>query len=238
MISKRYLLIFCAILFLFSCEDEVTITFQESSITTENNKLVEINIPIAEGNSKIAATINDEIRKVLMDALAIGDEEKTTSKSVEESVNVFNSEYTDFISDFPNVSQPWEAQIDGEVMYQSPNVISIAITSYVNTGGAHGHLNITFKNFNTLTGQISNVDLFKDINGFKKIAQSYFKKTTKEKDIFFEPEAFELPANMAYNDDGIILLYNTYEIAPYSEGIIEFTIPYHKVNAFLVIEGS
>ncbi len=41
-------------------------------------------------------------------------------------------------------------------MYQSSEVISVALTSYINTGGAHGVLTITFLNFDAETGfQIS-----------------------------------------------------------------------------------
>ncbi len=238
MYLKRFLIIFCSLALLFSCENDTTISFQEATITTKNNRLVEINIPIAHGVSQITSSINNEIRDIVMVSLSIGDTEKETPKSIEESINIFNNEYEHFIADFPDTTQPWEAQIDGEVMYKSPSIISMAITSYINTGGAHGNLNISFKNFEASTGRlISNTDLFESVDEFKKMAQPYFEKSIKEKDVFLESKDFELPGNIAYNDEGIILLYNSYDIAPHSTGIIEFTIPYSETNPFLVVKG-
>ena len=44
---------------------------------------------------------------------------------------------------------------------------------------------------------------------------------------------FELPESLGYSDEGLIILYNPYEIASYAQGIIEFSIPYEDVNSFL-----
>ena len=239
MFLKKSLIAFCMILFIFSCEDDVTIVFLDSNITAKNNTIVEVNIPVANGSTEASSVINTAIKNTVISVLQIGDTEHSSPKSIEESIASFNNEYKRFISDFPDSSQHWEAQIDGEVMYQSPEIISVAITSYINTGGAHGNLIISLKNFNAETGNlISNNNLFKNINEFKKMALPYFNEAIKEKDGIFESTNFELPANMAYNDEGITCLYNTYEIAPYSAGIIEFTIPYNAINSFLVFEGS
>jgi hypothetical protein len=208
-------------------------------MTTPNNKLVEVNIPKASGNSVVAKQINDEINKTAVAVLQIGEQNAITSKTIEESIVLFNDEYQTFNSDFPDVSQPWEAQIDGEVMFQSPEVISISVTSYVNTGGAHGNTNISFLNFNASTGKrIQNSDLIKNKEAFKTIAKSYFKEAVTEDDVLFDPDNFQLPTNVGFTEEGIILLYNTYEIAPYSTGIIDFTIPFEKVNDILAFNGS
>jgi len=209
MIKKTFLFIFCCFFFLFNCNEDIKTTFSEVTVSTNNNDIVEINIPKATGNKSIINNINSEINKTVI---------KT---------------------DFPESAQIWEAQIDGEKLYQSPEIISIAITSYINTGGAHGNLNISFLNFNGETGNlITNNNLFKNIDAFKEIAKTYFNETIKDKDILFDSKKFVLPENIAYNEEGVVLLYNTYEIAPYSSGIIEFTIPFEKISNFLVFNGS
>ncbi len=74
----------------------------------------------------------------------------------------------------------------------------------------------------------------KDIEGFEKIAKVYFNKTIKEEDIILEStNTFKLPSNMAYNDEGIILLYNIDEITTHTTDIIEFTIPYEDIGSLL-----
>lgn len=238
MLQKNYFLI-CIFLTFLSCNDEVKTSFSEKNISTKNNDIVLVNIPKAEGNKVVAEQINAEISKTISNALIIGEPNISISKSIEESIDKFNKEYAQFKKDFPETEIPWEAQIDGEVVYQSPEIISIAITSYVNTGGAHGTSNISFLNFNAEDGQkLTNEQLITDITAFKTMAKPYFDKTIAAKDnAVFDLEDFQLPANIAYTEDGLVLLYNTYEIAPYSTGIIEFKIPFEKAKPYLVFNS-
>ncbi|NMH87403.1 DUF4163 domain-containing protein [Flavivirga sp. Y03] len=218
-----------------ACKNEIKLTFSEVNISASNNKLVEVNIPNAIGNEDVVNRINATISKNVIASLQIGDLDNMTSKTIEESITTFNKEFQMFKTDFPESMQPWEAQIDGEIIFQSLEIISIALTSYVNTGGVHGTLNISFLNFETQTGHlIPNDKLFKDIESFKKTAKIYFDKTIEDKDIVLEnTNIFKLASNIAYSDTGIVLLYNTNEIIPYPTDIIEFTIPFNEVGPLL-----
>ncbi|MFD0990685.1 DUF3298 domain-containing protein [Mariniflexile jejuense] len=239
MLLKKYTLILCLFFILFNCKEELTITFIETKITTSNNNLVEVTIPKAIENSIISSEINTEVSNLVIAALQVGDTDTKTSKSIEESINAFNNEYNAFNTEFPNISQPWEAQIDGEILFQSHEVISISITSYVNTGGAHGSTHISFLNFNAATGKrIKNNDLIKNKAAFETVAKTYFNTAIEDEDDLFEPNEFKLPENIGFTENSIILLYNQYEIAPYSTGIIDFTIPIEKVSAYLSFNSS
>ena len=66
-----------------------------------------------------------------------------------EAAKQFDTEYANFKNQFADSDQKWEALIDGEVTYESPELISIAINSYLDTGGAHGNGYVKFFNFNT-----------------------------------------------------------------------------------------
>ncbi|KJD31321.1 hypothetical protein PK35_15575 [Tamlana nanhaiensis] len=223
----------------FNCKEESTpIEFNEISINIEHNKLVEINTIKAIGDSKIALKINNQLNAALINALHIGNTETPKSKSVEESIALFNQAYNAFSDEVKEATPPWETQIDAEVMYQSPELASIAITTYAYTGGAHGLTHIVFKNFDTTTGNsIATSDLFSDFDGFKTLAKMFFDKNLDDKNILFEPTEFNLPKNIAYNSEGIVLLYNTYEIAPYSTGIIEFVIPFKDAAPYLAFNS-
>ena len=226
-------------MFFFNCEEPAKTTFSEISISTENNNIVEINIPKANGNSTIINAINYSIEKAVITALQIGNADHIEIETIQESITSFNDEFENFKSDFPESLQVWNAQIDGEILFQSPEIISISITSYVNTGGAHGILNISFLNFDSTTGkQIMNKELFTNIETFKEIAEIHFNEAIKEKDMRFEADKFKLPENISYTEDGLVLLYNTYEIAPYSTGIIEFSIPFDEIESYLIFNGA
>ncbi|WP_147677714.1 DUF3298 and DUF4163 domain-containing protein [Algibacter pacificus] len=233
MYKKNSLIIICLLTLFFSCKEDIKITFEDLNITTENNTIVEVNIPKALGNKSITHNINSEIEKAVIRNLHIGELDSITSASIEESITEFNKAFIKFQNDFPETAQIWDAQIDGETMLNSPEIISLALTSYLNTGGAHGMLHISFLNFETSTGKlIPNENLITDTAAFKQIALPYFREATKEKYLFeTELDTFTLPENIGYNDEGMVLLYNAYEIAPYSTGIIEFVVPLNEIES-------
>ncbi|WP_372757389.1 DUF3298 and DUF4163 domain-containing protein [Mariniflexile sp.] len=238
MLHKNYFYFFCLFFILYNCKDDVTVTFSETLVTTKNNELVEINIPKALEKNNISSEINLEISKTVINALHVGETDAINSNSIEESIDLFNKEYHAFNSDFPDIAQPWEAQIDGEVLFQSADIISISITSYVNTGGAHGITSISFLNFSASTGKrIKNEDLIINKKAFENIAKTYFNDALTEDTVLFEPNTFKLPENIGFNYEGVLLLYNQYEIAPYSTGIIDFVIPFEKVSSFLSFDN-
>lgn len=230
-----FLLFFSISLFFISCVDDTKVEFSEINITTPKNKIVEINIPKATGDKAVAEKINASIETTIINYLKFEDIENKDVSTIEASITNFNNAYNQFKSDFPESVMEWDAQIDGEVMYHSEVVITIALTSYQNTGGAHGLLNISFLNFDVETGEsISNADLFSDFSAFKKIAEQHFtNEIADKKDQYFEPEKFTLPANIGFDDEGLFLLYNAYEIAPYSTGLTEIHIPFEEVSMLL-----
>ena len=239
MLYRKPLILFCSFFIFIACNEVQKTSFSEINISAENNTIVEVNIPEAHGNEIIADNINSKIQDMVIEALHIGNpNDDAVSKSIKESILSFNKEYNTFKSDFPETEQQWDAQIDGEVIYESPDIASIAITSYVNTGGAHGSLHISFLNFDAETGHvIPNNNLIKDVDAFKKVAKPYFSKAIVEKEDTFNTNSFNLPSNIAYSEEGLVLLYNTYEIAPYSTGIIEFVIPFDEIEPYLVFNS-
>jgi hypothetical protein len=232
--SKSYLSLFCLVSIFISCETETKIVFEETEITTQNNSVVSINIPKASGTINIAKNINEGISNAITDILNFGELDAATI-SIEELIINFNDEFNTFKNNFPDSVQEWEIQIDGDIMYQSSEIISIALTSYVDTGGAHGVLTITFLNFDTETGLlISNAKLFTDNKAINDMTKSYFVKIINEKEIsVFDDDEFQLPENIGYSEDGILILYNVYEVASYADGIIQFTIPFNEISSSL-----
>jgi hypothetical protein len=208
--------------------------FSDVTITSENNAIVTVNIPKAIGNTLADNRINSEISQVIISALHIGNRDNITSKSVKESITNFNTEYESFLKIFPESEAIWEAQIDGEIMYQSPEIISIALTTFTNTGGATGILNISFLNFDSETGKrLENNQLINNLKDFKVKAEPYFKHAIEDIDALLDSEQFKLPVNIGYSDDGIILLYNIQDIAPYFDDVLEFAIPFEDVKDLL-----
>lgn len=236
---KKIVLLTVVSIGIISCKKETYLTFSETSFTINDNAIIEINIPKAEGANDVSEAINTAIETFIVNAINFS-EDSIINGSLYEAVKKFDSIYIAFKDDFEESSLVWEALIDGEVTYQSPEITSIAINNYLNTGGAHGNMNISFLNFNSQTGEILQLeDYIKNEVEFTKLAEKYFTLKVKEEldendfNNHFFGDDFQLPETIGFSNEGVILLYNVYEIAPYSEGITEFTIPFEDVLPYL-----
>lgn len=222
----------------FSCSEEIKIDFKEENFESSKDAEISINYPKAEGNKAVSDLINVTLQNYIVSQTNLS-EDSLNNVSIDDAIKRFNAEYLSFKNDFPDSSQKWEAFIDGEVTYRSPEVICIAINSYLDTGGAHGNTNIRFFNFNPQTGNLySKTDLVNDFGKLSEVIAIQLKNEVSlddsMEDHFFGKD-FQLPESLGFSDEGLIILYNPYEIASYSQGIIEFTIPYETVNPFLKI---
>ena len=223
-----------------SCKKEVKIEFFEENIESSKAADISINFPKAEGSNTVSKLINTTIQNYIVSQTNLNDD-TLTNLSIDDAVKRFNTEFKTFKNDFPESSQKWEAFIDGEITYRSPEVICIAVNSYLDTGGAHGNTHIKFFNFNPQNGKLySKGELIKDVNGLSDVIANELKEEVKSNsdepmEEFFFGKDFQLPESLGFSDEGLIVLYNPYEIASYSQGIIEFIIPFEDVNTYLNI---
>ncbi|MBR9845048.1 MAG: DUF3298 and DUF4163 domain-containing protein [Algicola sp.] len=237
---KKYFILIVILSVVFSCKEDINIEFSEAHFETSKDADISINYPKAEGNKEVSELINTTIENYIVGQTNFS-EDSLTHLSIKDAIKRFNAEFNSFKSDFPESSQKWEAFIDGEVTYRSPEVISIAINSYLDTGGAHGNTNVRFFNFHPQTGKLySKAELISNVKNLSELIEAKLMNevtsgSNQPMEDFFFGKDFQLPETLGYSDEGLIVLYNPYEIASYSQGIIEFTIPYSEISSFLNI---
>ena len=192
-ILKKASILMVVLLVFMSCKEEVNISFKEHSIDTYKDAIVALNYPKAEGTKAIAERINQTLEDHISKQINLS-EEAVASNTVDEAVAQFNTAYNTFITDFPDSPQKWEALIDGEVTYHSHEVISIALSTYLDTGGAHGNTNVSFFNFNPKTGEsLKTEDLVSNIEGLSVLIKKQLKTEIEAnaneamENVFFEP---------------------------------------------------
>ncbi len=217
----------------FSCEEEVNLAFSEINVLEGKEATVEINIPKAEGNDVICQSINSSLSDFTNRALNI-DSSNEVQDTFEESITQFNASYLKFknamVEELQIELTPWEAGVDGEVTYQSNRVVSIAMNTYLNTGGVHGTSKISFLNFDATNGKQLHYDEFiKDKDELKKFLKFYFEKEVES--ISFDD--FKLPETIGLSDEGVIVLYNVNEIPSYTDKLTEFIVPFDEIEQFL-----
>lgn len=138
----------------------------------------------------------------------------------------------------------WESSDSVSVITNIHNLLSLKISHYSFTGGAHGNPSESYVNFNTVTGKRiafeDAVDAAK-VNKLKGINIKYFKEvkklpegaTLEESGFFVKGDDLPLPSSFAITREGLLMSYNYYEIAPYSDGVIAYTIPFELLNGVL-----
>ena len=246
----KYFIICTLLLFsVAQCSNELVFedeSFQKKTSLpcTENCPSISVKIPVANGVPVVADSINKKVFSVMKEIIYFG-EKPYTAKDYNGLLTSFINSYEKLQKDFPKDKFGWEADIKGIVKYQSENVINIEINHYTHTGGAHGYQGLRSLLFNPTTGKtISNNELFKDRAAFKAFAEKKFRtkykipapKSINATGLMFEKETFHLPQNIFFTDNGLLLYYNSYEVASYADGTKELLLPYTEVNNFLLIK--
>ena len=123
-----------------------------------------------------------------------------------------------------------------EVTRGDSRVLSLVYADYTYTGGVHGYACRWAMNFDTLTGEtLALTDLAEDGEAFLADAADRLFDVAGGAEYavrgLYEDYAEALPGllrdgNWYFSDDGLVVIANAYEIAPYAAGAFEFTLPW------------
>ncbi|MBP4141316.1 DUF3298 and DUF4163 domain-containing protein [Flavobacterium sp. P4023] len=246
----KYFIIYTLLLFsVAQCSNELVFkdeSFQKKTTLpcTGDCPAISVKIPVADGVPVVADSINKKVFSVLKEIVYFG-EKPYTSKDYNGLLTSFINSYEKLQKEYPNDKFGWEADIKGSVKYQSENILNIEINHYTYTGGAHGYQGLRSLLFDINTGKsISNDQLFTNREAFKAFAEKKFRakykipanKPINATGLMFEKEKFQLPQNIFFTDKGLLLYYNSYEVASYADGTKEILLSYKEVNDYLAIK--
>ena len=240
---KATLYSFLVFLLLIGCQNEANLTFEPYAFENESCKdcpEVSIAIPKALGRTKITKTINTALEEELISLLSFDEEMEVTS--IDDALKSFKNGYLELQELYDDEPTGWEAKIKGSVSYEDADFITIALDSYLFTGGAHGYTSKRFLNFDKKKGiELENSELFKNAENFRVFAEEIFRQKEnipKDQSInytgfMFEQDSFYLPENIGFTKDGLKLLYNPYEVSSYADGTIELVLPHSEIKKYL-----
>ncbi|MEM8998779.1 MAG: DUF3298 domain-containing protein [Bacteroidota bacterium] len=241
---KKWIGNLCFFMVLLGCTDASKLTFEPVKITNGTTCAdcpnVQISLPKALNGTKIANTINRALEEEVIAFLSF--DHSIEKNTIETAISSFSNSYQEIRNKFPDDTANWEAKLNGSVVFENENLVSIALHTFLFTGGAHGYGATTLLNFDKQKGnELENSELFEDEIVFKQFVEAKFREQENiPKDVninatgfMFGNDTFHLPENMGYSEQGIALLYNQYEIASYADGPIQLTLPYAEANTFL-----
>ena len=247
---KKILSLFALTAILVSCNNNElefstqTFTEQTTLPCSDNCPNVEVKLPIAKKGTIAADSINKRVFAVVRSIIYFG-EKPYTGTDYKTLLYSFIGSYEDMKKEFPKDTFGWEAKLEGSIPYQSEKVLNYKIEHYTFTGGAHGYQGVRSLIFNPETGKIlKNEDLFNDVNAFTQFAEKKFRTAYKipqndginSTGLMFEDEKFALPYTLLFNDQGVLLYYNTYEAASYADGPKELQLTYEELAPYLKVK--
>lgn len=179
-------------------------------------------------------------------------EGKSPEENADEFIESFEETYHEFLDDkdfgVSALMLPWEQIHDISVDYETAKFINLQLDFYSYSGGAHGMPALIYKVFDKTekkTLALEDIIQKEKMSDFLKLSEQLFKKEkgfSKSQDLFkdydFENNTFYLPDNFGMGKEGIVFVYNVYEIKSFADGIITFTVPYAYLKKFLTKKGS
>ncbi|WP_179339365.1 DUF3298 and DUF4163 domain-containing protein [Winogradskyella ludwigii] len=235
----KHIFPFIIVLVLFSaCDEDIKpLEFKTHNIDTAYEANITVAFDEAVKNKELSETANKTIENAILTTVNSSE----NASDLQTILKNFNDEYLQFTSDYPEDSEPvWELSIETELTYQSEEIITIAISTYEFKGGAHGNDQIKLLNLDAKTGEaLHRSSIINDIDGFTTLAESQFMASLENNkdhlniENFFFGKPFQLPENIGFSEEGIILIYNVYEVASYDMGYTEFMISFEEAMPYL-----
>lgn len=159
----------------------------------------------------------------------------------------YNILFADALEEYKNSNpetlpfRPYEAFMAYTLTYNQNCYLSYYVDKYIFTGGAHGNTNRMSCTFSLETGEpVMVYRFFKNLNYKSYIISEITRQATlienENPGTLFENYRELIKENFKINNyyltpEGIVFYFQQYEIAPYSSGILTFTIPYSEVNS-------
>ncbi len=183
--------------------------------------------------------INDFLRKQVLSYYSKED----SIYSYKNIVESFIQGYDEFSTEQKDRVQSWYLYVDIEVLSAQPGYLAFKYTHADYAGGAHGNEVMLYLNYDPVQKkslQLKDLLLPGKMDELTRLAEQIFRKNEQlspqqslTDQYFFENGQFSLPENFYLREDGIVFLYNAYEIKPYVAGTTTLVLPFDKVKPLI-----
>jgi len=186
---------------------------------------------------------DDAINSYINKLITFNDNPDRQYNSLEEAGEGFIKEYEDYQKLDYSSPWPWYSKIEANVVENHKSYLGIEVKYEDFMGGAHGNHGTIYSNFDLHSKKeitLQDAILNNKMDSLTRVAEEIFKKNegidslqNSFPNYFFEDGKFSLNNNFLFQKDGILFLYNIYEIKAYAEGTTRLEIPYSKINSLL-----
>lgn len=146
--------------------------------------------------------------------------------------------------DAPAAYSRWADERRMEVIHADPQVLSVELTLYAFTGGAHPNTFIKLVSYDLATGEPLRLEDLLAAGAeprLDELGERLFRRTREipegetleEAGFWLEGDRFELTDNFAVTAEGLVFVFNPYEVAPYVFGPTRVTVPWRDLRSLL-----
>lgn len=214
--------------------------------------------PVLTGG--VQPAVQEAVNRSIVELVASGaalaewrDEGGSDPASVEEEAAEFFAGWTEareeLPEDAPKAYHRWADERRMEVIHADPQVLSVELLLYSFTGGAHPNTFAALESFDLATGEpLALEDLVAAGSGprLDALGERHFREereipeteSLEEAGFWFEDDRFRLPDNFAVTGEGLVFVFNPYEVAPYVFGPTRITLPWAELRGLLVPGGK
>ncbi|HSL82904.1 MAG TPA: DUF3298 and DUF4163 domain-containing protein [Thermoanaerobaculia bacterium] len=211
--------------------------------------------PVLTGGVRPAVqeAVNRRIARLVASGAALIEggepEEAAGPATVEEAAAEFLAGWTqareELPEDAPRAYHRWADERRMEVLHADHRLLSVELLLYAFTGGAHPNTFAALESFDLATGEpVALEDLVAEGAGarLEALGERHFRRereipeteSLEEAGFWFEDDRFHLPDNFAVTGDGLVFVFNPYEVAPYVFGPTRITLPWNELQGLLL----
>lgn len=221
---------------------EMTVeTYEKSDPNCRDSICTEIKVVLpvlSGGDDSISAELNQEIQAQYRQMIKSRLPEPQATGSWDLLTDKFIEGYELFKMEFPDSPTAWYLYLEGDSsVILGDSVFTLYLQNSEFMGGAHANHGVHLKSYDLKNG--SKIDLPEKFGIYlEELAEKKFREfhgLNPEEDMneagFIFPEGkFILPESMGYTAKGLTLIYNPYEVAPYSTGSTVIHIPLEELD--------
>ncbi len=234
-----------------NCAEKTALSFQQQTFSEQELAECEttacpeirLNYLEAKGSEPFATVINDSVYQFLIRVLHIGDpDQPITATTVSEASKEFINTYRMHLAEFPDMPAAYEVEATVSESFQDEQYLSLETTQYTYTGGAHGYGSTSFLLFDRETETALRFkDVISDWEAFQQYVETEFRKqyeiplqgAINANGFWFENDTFYISESIGLTEEGILMIYNPYEIASYAEGAITLELPWKDIQPYI-----
>jgi hypothetical protein len=194
----------------------------------------QVEYPEFEGLTPVA---NDSVQRHISELLSPGNPE---AAGIEVAGREFIGQFESFLREFPEAGAGWYFNSKVSVLLATDTLLSLQSDLDFYTGGAHGSYGSYFVLIDPHTGASLSLDAFfsgVQWDALNRVGEEIFRaaycdgNSLAEAGFTFDNDLFRLNRNAGFTSEGLLFVFNPYEIAPYAMGSQSVLIPYEKMDS-------